>query len=361
MFTQSDTIARRRSPFGKRRSVTGTPMSDVADSRRSFVSSESRIVKFGLEAEELGVRAQEARADGVERPGRRAVQVGADERLDAPLHLARGAVREREEEERRRVGAVLDEARDAVDERARLARARARDDERRPVGREDDGLLLLVQLARVVDAVALRRRGAPEDVLRGARAGRRVTRRRLPLRRTACYASPHVTGGRRGATQLVRALGLWDCVLYVAGSMIGSGIFLSAGNVIRKAAFPSWIVVVWVLGAVHAAAAGLTYAELGARRPEAGGPYVYLSETFGPIWGFLYMWALVFVVMPGTVAALSTAFAEFLGAFFPALGTAGARVRRARASRSRRASSSRSRRRSRSRRGTSSGSRKAAG
>jgi basic amino acid/polyamine antiporter, APA family len=130
-----------------------------------------------------------------------------------------------------------------------------------------------------------------------------------------------VTEGRRGATQLVRALGLWDCVLYVAGSMIGSGIFLSAGNVIRKAAFPSWIVVVWVVGAVHSAAAGLTYAELGARRPAAGGPYVYLSETFGPIWGFLYMWALVFVVMPGTVAALSTAFAEFLGSFFPALGT----------------------------------------
>ena len=120
----------------------------------------------------------------------------------------------------------------------------------------------------------------------------------------------------------MRALGFWDCVLYVAGSMIGSGIFLSAGNVIRKAAFPSWIVAVWLIGAIHSAVAGLTYAELGARRPEAGGPYVYLSETFGPIWGFLYMWALVFVVMPGTVAALSTAFAEFLGSFFPALGTA---------------------------------------
>jgi basic amino acid/polyamine antiporter, APA family len=130
-----------------------------------------------------------------------------------------------------------------------------------------------------------------------------------------------VTEGRRGATQLVRALGLWDCALYVAGSMIGSGIFLSAGSVIRKAAFPSWIVVVWVLGGVHSAAAGLTYAELGARRPEAGGPYVYLSETFGAVWGFLYMWAQVFVVMPGTVAALSTAFAEFLGSFFPTLGT----------------------------------------
>lgn len=130
-----------------------------------------------------------------------------------------------------------------------------------------------------------------------------------------------MTAGRRGATQFVRALGLWDCVLYVAGSMIGSGIFLSAGNVIRKAAFPSWIVVVWVIGAVHSVAAGLTYAELGTRRPVAGGPYVYLTETFGAVWGFLYMWALVFIVMPGTVAALSTGFAEFLGGFFPNLGT----------------------------------------
>ncbi len=125
-----------------------------------------------------------------------------------------------------------------------------------------------------------------------------------------------------GEPHLRRALGFADCVLYVAGSMIGTGIFLSAGNVFRKVPHPSWIVVVWVLGALHAMAAGLTYAELGARRPTAGGPYVYLSETFGALWGFLYMWALVFVVMPGTVAALSTGFAEFLGAFFPSLGTA---------------------------------------
>ena len=126
----------------------------------------------------------------------------------------------------------------------------------------------------------------------------------------------------RDAPQLRRALGLLDCVLYVAGSIIGTGIFLSVGNIFRKVPHPSWIVVIWVLGGLHALAAGLTYAELGARRPTAGGPYVYLSETFGALWGFLYMWALVFVVMPGTVAALSTGFAEFLGAFFPSLGTA---------------------------------------
>ena len=121
-----------------------------------------------LEAEELGVRPQEPRPDGVERPGRRPHQVRADEGLDAPLHLPRRTVREREEEERRGIGPVLDEARDAVDERARLARARSRDDERRPVRREDDGLLLLVQLARVIDAVALRRRVRRRTYRRGA-------------------------------------------------------------------------------------------------------------------------------------------------------------------------------------------------
>ena len=126
------------------------------------------------------MRAEEARSDRVERPRGRAHEVGADEGLDAPLHLARGAVRERQEEERRGVCAVLDEARDAVDERPRLARARPRDDERRPVRREDDGLLLLVQLARVIDAVALRHRAlqhVPAGRGRAVRHGRR-----LPLR-----------------------------------------------------------------------------------------------------------------------------------------------------------------------------------
>lgn len=120
---------------------------------------------------------------------------------------------------------------------------------------------------------------------------------------------------------LIRALGFWDCVLYVAGSIIGTGIYLSVGNIFRKVPHPALLVVLWVLGGLHALAAGLTYAELGTRRPTAGGPYVYLSETFGALWGFLCMWALVFVVMPGAVAILSTGFAEFLGTFFPSLGT----------------------------------------
>jgi len=119
----------------------------------------------------------------------------------------------------------------------------------------------------------------------------------------------------------VRALGLWDCVLYVVGSIVGTGIFLSAGVVAKKVPHPTWILAAWVLGALHALAAGFTYAELGARRPEAGGAYVYISETFGALPAYLYNWSMSFVVFPGTVAAISVGFAEYLGVFFPSLGT----------------------------------------
>src|SRR5664279_5787159 len=123
----------------------------------------------------------------MERPRRRAVEVGADQRLDAALHLAGGTVREGEEQKRRGVDTVLDETRDAIDERAGLARARARDDERRPVASKHDRLLLLVQLPRVVDAVALRGRGAPEDVLpQGGGVVAHAAGEITPARRTAC-------------------------------------------------------------------------------------------------------------------------------------------------------------------------------
>lgn len=101
--------------------------------------------------------------------------------------------------------------------------------------------------------------------------------------------------------------------------MVGSGIYLSAGDVVRKIPHPSWILVVWVVGGLHALSAGLTYAELGVRRPGAGGPYDYLRETFGPLTAWLFTWAFSFVVMTGAVAALSSGLAEYLGAFLPAL------------------------------------------
>lgn len=127
--------------------------------------------------------------------------------------------------------------------------------------------------------------------------------------------------GGAGTPQLVRAWGVGDCVLFVVGSMVGTGIYLSAGNVIRKIPYPSWILLVWLVGGLHALAAGLTYAELGVRRPGAGGPYDYLRETFGDLTAWLFTWAFSFVVMTGAGAALSTGLAEYVGAFFPALGT----------------------------------------
>jgi APA family basic amino acid/polyamine antiporter len=123
------------------------------------------------------------------------------------------------------------------------------------------------------------------------------------------------------APSLVRALGLWDCILYVVGSIVGTGIFLSASQVARKTGHPTWLLLAWVFGGIHALAAAFTYAELGARRPDAGGAYVYLAETFGPLTAFLYNWAFSFVVQPASVAALSVGFAEYLGAFAPSLGT----------------------------------------
>ena len=128
-------------------------------------------------------------------------------------------------------------------------------------------------------------------------------------------------GRGAGTPQLVRAWGVGDCVLFVVGSMVGTGIYLSAGNVVRKIPYPSWILLVWLVGGLHALAAGLTYAELGVRRPGAGGPYDYLRETFGDLTAWLFTWAFSFVVMTGAGAALSTGLAEYVGAFFPALGT----------------------------------------
>ena len=127
-------------------------MSEVADSRRSFVSSEIRAV-----AEKLRVRAQEARGDRMERPSRRAIQVGADERLDAALHLARGTVREREEKQRRGVGAVFDEARDAVGQRPCFPASGAGDDEQWPLAGHDHLELLGIELVLVAYAVVLLR------------------------------------------------------------------------------------------------------------------------------------------------------------------------------------------------------------
>jgi APA family basic amino acid/polyamine antiporter len=116
-------------------------------------------------------------------------------------------------------------------------------------------------------------------------------------------------------------LGLFDATMLVAGSMIGSGIFLVSAEIARDVGSTGWLLLVWVLTGLITVIGALSYAELAAMMPQAGGQYVYLREAFGPLWGFLYGWTLFLVIQTGTIAAVAVSFAKFLGVFYPQLGT----------------------------------------
>jgi len=118
---------------------------------------------------------------------------------------------------------------------------------------------------------------------------------------------------------LVRAIGLGSAILFVAGSVIGSGIFLTTGNMAVSIPSAPLLLMAWTLGGVLSIAGGLTYAEMGAMFPRSGGVYVFLKEAFGPLPGFLYAWAALLVVISGGIAAVAVGFAEYLGYFLPAL------------------------------------------
>lgn len=118
---------------------------------------------------------------------------------------------------------------------------------------------------------------------------------------------------------LVRKLGLFDSTMVVVGIVIGSGIFLTTGIMAESIPSATLILFVWIIGGLLTMAGALTYAELGAAMPEAGGQYVYLREAYGPLAGFLFGWILFLVYMTGGIAALSLAFAEYFGYFFPSL------------------------------------------
>lgn len=126
------------------------------------------------------------------------------------------------------------------------------------------------------------------------------------------------SGDDRG---LIRAIGLGTATLFVVGSVIGSGIFLTTG--VMAAALPSTtlLLLAWALGGVLALAGGLTYGEMGAMFPHSGGLYVFLREAYGPLVAFLYGWVALTVVLSGGIAAVAVGFAEYLSYFFPALGT----------------------------------------
>src|SRR5215468_1447737 len=119
--------------------------------------------------------------------------------------------------------------------------------------------------------------------------------------------------------EFVRAIGLFDGTMIVVGSMIGSGIFIVAADISRQTGSPGGLLLTWILTGLLTIAAALTYGELAALYPHAGGQYVYLREAYSPLWGFLYGWTLFLVIQTGTIAAVAVGFARYLGVLFPSI------------------------------------------
>src|ERR1017187_1392687 len=130
------------------------------------------------------------------------------------------------------------------------------------------------------------------------------------------HTSQSVTDNKTG---LVKALGLTDATTLVMGSMIGSGIFIVSSDVARQVKSPGLLILCWLVGAALTIVAALSYGELAAAMPHAGGQYVYLREAFGRLWGFLYGWTLFLVIQTGTIAAVAVAFAKYSGVFWPSI------------------------------------------
>lgn len=125
--------------------------------------------------------------------------------------------------------------------------------------------------------------------------------------------------GTTPPTEFRQALGLFDSVMVVAGIMVGSGIFIVSAEIARQVGSSGWLLVAWVIAGFLTVAGALSYGELAAMMPEAGGMYVYLREAFSPMLGFLYGWTLLTVIQTGTIAAVGIAFARFSGVLFPAV------------------------------------------
>ena len=116
-----------------------------------------------------------------------------------------------------------------------------------------------------------------------------------------------------------RPLGLWMATALVVGTMIGSGIFLVSADILRQVHTPGVMLLVWALSGVITLMGALSYGELAAMFPRAGGQYVYLREGVSPLFGYLYGWTLFAVIQTGTIAAVAVAFAKFTAIFFPGL------------------------------------------
>lgn len=119
--------------------------------------------------------------------------------------------------------------------------------------------------------------------------------------------------------ELVKGLGLTSATMLVMGSMIGSGIFIVSADIGREVGSPALLIAAWVVTGFMTIVGALSYGELAAMMPRAGGQYVYLREALGPLWGFLYGWTLFLVIQTGTIAAVGVAFGKFLGVLVPSI------------------------------------------
>jgi APA family basic amino acid/polyamine antiporter len=134
---------------------------------------------------------------------------------------------------------------------------------------------------------------------------------------TELAAARGATEPQAGESQFVKALTLTDATMLVAGSMIGSGIFIVSSDIARTVGSPFWLIMAWVITGVMTLLGALAYGELAAMYPRAGGQYVFLRESMGPLVGFLYGWTLFVVIQTGTIAAVAVAFGRFLGVLWP--------------------------------------------
>jgi len=135
-------------------------------------------------------------------------------------------------------------------------------------------------------------------------------------------SAPDLTEAPR-ESGFVRELSLLDCTTIVAGSMIGSGVFIVSADIARQVGSAGWLLATWVITGILTMVAALAYGELASMMPRSGGQYVYLREAYSPLWGFLYGWTLFLVIQTGTISAVAVAFARFLGVLVPSISPTG--------------------------------------
>jgi len=138
---------------------------------------------------------------------------------------------------------------------------------------------------------------------------------------TSPTPQPEAPSDRGASPRMIESIGLFSAITLVVGSMVGSGIFIVDSDIARGTDSPALFLAAWVITGIMTLIGALSYGELAAMMPKAGGQYVYLRESLGPLWGFLYGWTFFLVIQTGTIAAVCVAFAKFLGVFVPAVSS----------------------------------------